>query len=104
MLPQGRRQTGLTVGPVALLKREHDMILEQRAMSDTAMSPRSAGRGVAKGVTSCEGVHFKQEEVLIASLQPILGWKQERQAQFQNFSFCSIFLSKGGREHGYNMG
>ena len=89
MVPQGRRQTGLTVDPVALLKREHDMILDQWAMSDTAMSPRFAGRGVAKGVTSCEGVHFKREEVLIAAIQRILGQKQERQDQFQSFSFSS---------------
>ena len=48
MAPQGHRQTGLTVDPFALLKREHDMILDQLAMIETAMSPRSAGSGVAK--------------------------------------------------------
>jgi hypothetical protein len=74
------------------------MILDQRAMSDTVMSPRSAGRGVAKGVTSCEGVHFKREEVLIAAVQRILGQKQEQQEQFQSFSFISF--STGGKEHG----
>ena len=38
--------------------------------------------------------------VSIAAFQRILGWKQERQDQFLSFSFCSIFLSKGGKEHG----
>jgi hemerythrin-like domain-containing protein len=97
MLPQGRRQTGLTVDPVALLKREHEMILDQLAMIETAMSPCSAGNGVAKGAdrstvrellqffTSRVGVHFRREEMLIAALQRILGRKQETQEQFQSF-------------------
>lgn len=97
MLPQGRRQTGLTVDPVALLKREHEMILDQLAMIETAMSPCSAGNGVAKGAdrstvrellqffTSRVGVHFRREEMLIAALQRILGRKQEKQEQFQSF-------------------
>ena len=55
MVPQGRRRTGLTVDPVALLKREHDMILDQLAMIETAMSPRSAGSGVAKGPEHAAG-------------------------------------------------
>ena len=92
---------GLASDAVALLKREHEMILEQPATIETAMSPRSAGSGVAKGVTSRTGVHFKREEVLIAALQRILGRKQERQEQFQSFSFISF--SKGGKEHGYNI-
>lgn len=76
------------------------MVLDQPAKIETVMSPRSAGRGVAKGVASCAGVHFRREEVLIAARQRILGRKQERQEQFPSFSFCSIFLSKGGKEHG----
>jgi hypothetical protein len=41
--------------------------------------------------------------VSIAAIERILGRKQERQDQFQSFSFCFLFLSKGGQEHGYNM-
>ena len=91
MAPQGHRQTGLTVDPFVLLKREHDMILDQLAMIETAMSPRSAGSGVAKGVTSRVGVHFRREEVSIAALQRFLGRKQEQQEQFQSFSFYLSF-------------
>jgi len=92
---------GLASDPVALLKREREMILDPLAMIETAISPRAAGSGVAKGVTSCVGVHCRREEVLIAALQRILGRKQEQQEQIQSFSFCSIALSKGGQEHGY---
>ncbi len=87
MAPQGRRQTGLTVDPVALLKREHEMILDQLAVIETAKSPRAAGSGVAKGAehsggtiqffTSRVGVHFRREEVLIAALQRVIGRTQE---------------------------
>lgn len=73
------------------------MILDQLAMIETAMSPRSVGSGVAKGTdrgtlrellqffTGPVEVHFKREEVLVADLQRILGRKQERQEQFQSF-------------------
>ena len=39
--------------------------------------------------------------VLSASLQLILGRKQEKEEQFQSISCISF--SKGGQEHGYNM-
>jgi hypothetical protein len=79
------------------------MILDQLAMIETAMSPRAAGSGVAKGTdqstlqellqffTSRMGVHFRREEVLIAALQRILGRKQEKQEQLQSFSFYFSF-------------
>jgi hypothetical protein len=70
------------------------MILDQLAMIETAMSPRAAGSGAAKGVTSHVGVHFRREEVLIATLQRILGRKQERQEQFQSFSFYFSFKGR----------
>lgn len=72
---------GLASDPVALLKREHEMILDQLAIIETAMSSRAAGNGVVKGAdrstrrelfqffTSRVGVHFRREEVLIAALQ-----------------------------------
>ena len=97
MVPQECRRTSITVDPVALLKREHGMILDQLAMIETAMSPRSAGRGAAKRTdrgtlrellqffTGPVDVHFKREEVLVGDLQRILGRKQEEQEQFQSF-------------------
>jgi hypothetical protein len=89
---------GLASDAGAFLNREHEMILDPLAMIETAKRPRSAGNGVAKGVTSRMGVHFRREELLIAALQRLLGRKQERQEQFQSFSFISF--SKGGQEHG----
>lgn len=97
MVPQECRRTSITVDPVALLKREHGMILDQLAMIETAISPRSVGSGVAKGTdrdtlrellqffTGRVVVHFKREEVLVANLQRILGRKQEGHEQFQSF-------------------
>lgn len=87
----------MTVDPVALLKREHGMILDKLAMIESAMSLRSVGRGEAKGAdrdtlrellrffTGPVEVHFKREEVLVGDLQRILGRKQEKQEQFQSF-------------------
>lgn len=73
------------------------MILDQLAMIEMAMSPRSVGHGAAKGTdlatmrellqffTGPVEVHFKREEVLVAELQRIRGRKQEGQEQFQSF-------------------
>jgi Hemerythrin HHE cation binding domain len=73
------------------------MILNQLAMIETAMSPRSVGIGVAKGTdrgtlrellqffTGPVEIHFRREEVLVEDLQRILGRKQEEQEQFQSF-------------------
>lgn len=97
MVSQECRRTSITVDPVALLKREHGMILDRLAMIETAMSPRSVGSGEAKGTdrgtlrellqffTDPVEVHFKREEVLVGDLQRILGRKQEAQEQFQSF-------------------
>lgn len=91
------RRTSITVDPVALLKREHRKILDQLAMIETAMSPRSVGGGEARGTdretllellqffTGPVDVHFKREAVLVGDLQRILGRKQEKQEQFQSF-------------------
>jgi len=73
------------------------MILDQLAMIETAMSPRSAGSGVPNGTdrgtlrellqffTGPVEVHFRREEVLVADLQRILWRKQEDQEQFKSF-------------------
>ena len=86
MVPHACRQTSLTVDPVALLKREHGKILEQLAMIEMAMSPRSVGRGAATDritlrellqfFTGPVEVHFKREGVLVGDLQRRFGRKQ----------------------------
>ena len=87
----------MTVDPVALLKREHGMILDKLAMIESAMSLRSVGRGEAKGAdrdtlrellrffTGPVEVHFKREEMFIGDLQRVFGRKQEDQEQFKSF-------------------
>ena len=97
MVSQGSRRTSLTVDPLALLKREHRMILDRLAMVETAMSPRSSGSGAVRGTnretlrelleffTGPVDVHFKREEMLVGDLRRILGRKQEEQEQFQSF-------------------
>jgi len=97
MVPQGSRRTSLVVDPLALLKREHQMILERLAMIEAAMSSCSSGSGTVKR-TNREtlrdlleffigpvDVHFKREEMLVRDLRRILGREQEAKAQFQSF-------------------
>ena len=97
MVSQGSRRTSLNVDPLALLKREHRMILDRLAMVETAMSPRSSGSGTVKGTTRetrrellgfftgpVDG-HLKREAMLVGDLRRILGRKQEEQEQFQSF-------------------
>ena len=97
MVSQDRTRTSITVDPVALLKREHRMILDRLAMVETAMSPRSSGSGAVRGTnrdtlrelleffTGPVDVHFKREAMLVGDLRRILGRKQEEQEQFQRF-------------------
>jgi len=97
MGPQECRRMRVTVDPVALLKREHGMILDQLAMIESAMSLRPVGRGEAKRTdrdtlrellrffTGPVEVHFKREEMLVGDLQRVLGRKQEGQERFQSF-------------------
>ncbi len=85
------------VDPVALLKREHGMILNQLAMIELAIRPGSVGGGAGKGTdrttlrellqffTGPVEVHFKREEVLVGDLQRSLSRKQEGHEQFQSF-------------------
>src|SRR3990167_2062034 len=84
-----------SVDPVALLQREHAMILEQLVMIETTIGPRSARRGalakadrstlreLIKFFTQRVGVHFKREAMLITALRRILGRKPEERNQFQ---------------------
>ena len=97
MVSQDRTRTSITVDPVALLKREHRMILDRLAMVDAAMSPRSVGNGTVKRTnrdtlrelleffTGPVDVHFKREAMLVGDLRRILGRKPEEQEQFQSF-------------------
>lgn len=98
MLVSHRRgRTGPAVDPVALLKREHEMILDQLRMIEAILGPRSAGRRRAENrpepdretlrellrfFTSRVGVHFKREAVLITTLRRVLGCKPEERDQF----------------------
>lgn len=73
------------------------MILNQLAMIEMAISPRSVRRGAAKETdrttlrellqffTGPVEVHFKREEVLVGDLQRSLGRKREGHEQFQSF-------------------
>ncbi len=97
MVSQASRPTRITVDPVALLKREHRMILDRLVMVETAMSSCLAGSGAvtrANRDTLRElleffsgpvDVHFTREAMLVADLRRLLGRKQEGQEQFQTF-------------------
>lgn len=97
MVSQGSRPTRIAVDPVALLKREHQMILERLAMVETAMSSCSVGSGAVKRTnrdtlrelleffTGPVDVHFTREAMLVADLRRLLGRNQEEQGQFQSF-------------------
>ena len=97
MVSQASRPTRVTVDPVALLKREHRMILDRLVMVETAMSSCLAGSGAvtrANRDTLRElleffsgpvDVHFTREAMLVGSLRRILGREQEAPEQFQGF-------------------
>jgi hemerythrin-like domain-containing protein len=97
MVSRECRRTSIAVDPVALLKREHGMILDRLAMIETAIRPHSAGSGEVKGTdrdtlrellqffTGPVDVHFKREEVLVGDLQRIHGRTQDVHEQFQSF-------------------
>lgn len=96
MVPQGRGRTSQTVDPVALLKREHEMILDQLGMIETTLGPRTVRnraleepdrdtlRELLRFFTGRIGVHFKREAVLIAALGRVLGRKREEREQLEN--------------------
>lgn len=84
---------GQPVDPVALLKREHEMILDQLRMIETTIGPRGAKadtlpqadrdtlRELFRFFTNRVGVHFKREAVLIAALSGALRRKHEEHKQ-----------------------
>ncbi|MGC3973381.1 MAG: hemerythrin domain-containing protein [Nitrospira sp.] len=87
----------INVDPVALLEREHRMILDRLVMVETAMSSGSVRSGAVKR-TNREtlrelveffagpvDVHFTREAMLVGALRRLLGRKQEEQEQFQSF-------------------
>jgi hemerythrin-like domain-containing protein len=72
------------VDPLALLRREHEQILDQLRMLETTVGVRRAGSGAdeQRRITLREllgfftkrvGVHFKRESVLISALAKVLG-------------------------------
>jgi hypothetical protein len=98
---QGRGQKGMgetAIDPVALLKREHEMILDQLRMIETIIGPRGAKadtlpqpdgdtlRELFRFFTNRVGVHFKREAVLIAALSGALRRKREERKQFDGLA------------------
>lgn len=91
-----RKRGGFSVDPVALLHREHKLILEQLNMIEATIGPQSARRGVLTKAsrntlrellaffTRRVGVHFKREAMLITTLTRILGRKSGQRNQFQS--------------------
>jgi hemerythrin-like domain-containing protein len=91
--PQQRRRSNISVDPVALLKREHDMIREQLRMIETVMGTVRVGgadassdrarslpetdrvtlRELLRFFTSRVGIHFRREAVLMRALRQVLG-------------------------------
>jgi hemerythrin-like domain-containing protein len=98
--PRQRRGNGLSVDPVALLKREHEMISEQLSMIETTLGSHDmAARGARKGRVRPEldrdtlrdllqfftgriGVHFKREAVLLNALRRLPGHREEENSWF----------------------
>lgn len=85
--------------PVALLKREHEMILEQLDMIEATIGPKSR-KGSAllepSRSTLCElfrfftgriGVHYKREATLITALSRIIGRRQGQCKQFDSLLY-----------------
>lgn len=81
--------------PVALLTREHRVILEQLQLIEvTLASPTSGPRGgladrctlreLFRFFTTRVGIHFEREMVLIASLAAALGGKRGRSPAFDS--------------------
>lgn len=97
MVSHGSKPTRIAVDPVALLKREHRMILDRLAMVEAAMSSCSVGSGPVKRTNRDTlrelleffigpvDVHFKREAMLVDDLRRLLGRKQEDQEPFQTF-------------------
>ncbi|ULA66931.1 MAG: Hemerythrin domain-containing protein [Nitrospira sp.] len=97
MVSQGSRGISLAVDPVALLEREHRMILDRLAMVETTMSLGSVRSGAGQRMnreTLRElleffagplDVHFTREAMLVGGLRRVLNRKSEERVQFQSF-------------------
>lgn len=80
MVAQGRKRTDPSVNPVALLTREHEMILDRLRMIEVTIGSRHATafaltepdretlRELFRFFTGRVGIHFKREAVLVAAL------------------------------------
>ncbi len=96
MMRRSRRtRKEAAVDPVALLKREHEMILEQLHMIEATIGPKSK-KGAALlepgRSTLCElfrfftgrvDVHYKREATLISALSRVVGRKNGEREQFE---------------------
>ncbi len=95
-LTMRRSRKEAVVDPVALLKREHEMILEQLDMIEATIGRKSKKGSVLLEPgrsTLCElfrfftgrvGVHYKREATLISALSRIVGRKNGEREQFES--------------------
>jgi hemerythrin-like domain-containing protein len=99
---QHRRRHRISVDPVALLKREHEMIREQLRMIEAVVGEAKGGntgaasdrrralpetdrttlRELLRFFTSRVGVHFRREAVLMRVLGNVLGGRGAERDQF----------------------
>lgn len=91
----GYRPREVQVDPVALLEREHDMILDQLRMIEAAVTSgvqkgrapaqphRDTLRDLLLFFTDRVGIHFDRESVLISALSRSIGPKREECGQLQ---------------------
>lgn len=96
MVSPDSSRTRFAVDPMALLKREHRMILDRLVMVETAMSDPSTRTGGVKRTnretlrelltffTGPVDVHFKREAMLVDHLRKTSEGKQEEE-QYQSF-------------------
>ncbi len=100
MLPVGERPRQ-TIDPIALLKREHEVILDQLCRIDILLGPgpeevaETGGRVLAERAraallqllgffTDRMGVHYERERILIAALVRALGAKQAQRERLED--------------------
>ena len=91
----GCKARGVQVDPVALLKREHDMISDQLHMIERAVTSgvrrkralappdRETLRDLLRFFTDRVGIHFDRESVLISALSRSIGPKREECGQLE---------------------
>lgn len=113
MLLRRYPRSGALVDPVALLKREHEVIRDQLDMIEAVIGLRRGRTRVARGRvrskvdgdTLCElfrfftgpvGVHFAREKVLIAALNRTLARGREERKQLEKILLRALKADAAG--------